>query len=111
MGFFKDIKDWMTGRSEAERIEDLAEEVDRHADRFDNAKMAEEAATARDFAERIRDADTLTVAEKIFEQFEEFIEAQHHHHYEDQRRDDDRDDISSDGTSSDDDAGDFSDDS
>lgn len=96
MGIFRDLGDWLSGRNEGEKIEHLAEEVDRYADRFDNAKMAEEAAVARDFADRIREAPDFSQAEKIFEQFEEYVEA-HQQHYHEHHQRDGRDETQADG--------------
>lgn len=67
MGFFSDL--FGGGGSDAEKIEQAAEEVDRYADRFENAEDEENAALARGYAERIRKARTVKAAKKLKAEF------------------------------------------
>lgn len=69
MGFFSGIKDFFSGKSDEEKIADLASEADRYADRYDNADMAEAAAMARDYAGRIRRSGSLAAARALFAEF------------------------------------------
>ena len=74
MGFFSRLGGWFTGKNEAEQIQELAADANRFADRFENADMDEEAATCRDYAERIGSAVNLDQAEQIHEEFLEVVE-------------------------------------
>lgn len=69
MGFFRAIRDLFSGKTVAERIRDLAAEIVRYADRFTNAKDYKSAALARDYAERIAAAKTLSEAQRIYDEF------------------------------------------
>lgn len=96
MGFFSRVGGWFSGKDEAEQIQELAAEAERFADRFENADMDEEAATCRDYAQRIGTAVNLDQAEQIHEEFLEVVEKfeDHHLHHRDgpARVDDSRDD-------------------
>ncbi len=81
MGFFSRLGGWFSGKNEAEQIQELAADAERFADRFENADMAEEAATCRDYAQRIGVATTLGQAEQMHEELLEVVGkfADHHH--------------------------------
>lgn len=104
MGFFSRLGGWFSGKNEAEQIQELAADAERFADRFENADMDEEAATCRDYAQRIGVATNLDQAEQIHEEFLEVVEKFEDHHYTNMRdasgrndhREDDSIDISSD---------------
>ncbi len=66
MGFFSDL---FGGGSDPEKIEQVAEDVERYADRFENAEDQENAALARGYAERIRRAKTVSDAKKLKAEF------------------------------------------
>lgn len=74
MGFFSRLGGWFSGKNEAEQIQELAADAERFADRFENADMDEEAATCRDYAQRIGSATTLDQAEQIHKEFLEVVE-------------------------------------
>lgn len=85
MGFFSRLGGWFSGKNEAEQIQELAADAERFADRFENADMDEEAATCRDYAQRIGAAANLDQAEQIHEEFLEVVEKfeDHHLHHRD----------------------------
>jgi hypothetical protein len=66
MGFFSDL---FGGGSDPEKIEQIAEDVERYADRFENADDEENAALARGYAERIRRAKSVKGAKKLKVEF------------------------------------------
>lgn len=66
MGFFSDL---FGGGNDPEKIEEIAEDVERYADRFDNADDQENAALARGYAERIRNAKTVKQAKVLKAEF------------------------------------------
>lgn len=74
MGFFSSLREFFTGKSDAERVRDLAHEVERYADRFENSGDSQNAAVARDYAERIRGSRTLRAARELYEEFLAMIE-------------------------------------
>lgn len=80
MGLFSRLGGWFSGKNEAEQIQELAADAERFADRFENADMDEEAATCRDYAQRIGSATTLDQAEQIHEEFLEVVEKFEDHH-------------------------------
>lgn len=81
MGFFSRLGGWLSGKNEAEQIQELAADAERFADRFENADMDDEAATCRGYAERIAAATNLDQAELIHEEFLEVVEKFEDHHY------------------------------
>lgn len=66
MGFFSDL---FGGGNDPEKIEQIAEDVERYADRFENADDGENAALARGYAQRIRNADTVKAAKLLKAEF------------------------------------------
>lgn len=66
MGFFSDL---FGGGNDPEKIQQIAEDVERYADRFDNAGDQENAALARGYAERIRKAETVKAAKLLKAEF------------------------------------------
>lgn len=69
MGFFRAIKNFFSGKSNTERIRGLAAEVMRYADRYAHAKDYENAALARDYAERIAKTGSLSEANRLYTEF------------------------------------------
>lgn len=97
MGFFSAIKDFFSGKDDAEKIKDLSAEVSRYADRFENAGDEDNAALARDYAGRIMRAGTLANARLLFQEFKAIVRK--HEEPADHTRDreyDDNDDWSDD---------------
>lgn len=66
MGFFSRLFGFS---DEASEIAEIAGEIERYADRFENAKDAENAALARGYAMRIRQAPTLKQARLLRREF------------------------------------------
>ena len=91
MGVFRNFRDWISGKTDAERIESMADDVMRYADRYENADQDEDAAVARDFAGQIRMAPTLDSAKDLFEKFEDYVDLHEvHEHHDFRQRDDHR---------------------
>ena len=98
MGFFSAIKQFFTGSDDPA---ELADEVERYADRFENSGDAESAALARDYAKRIRKAVDGREARRLYNEFKLAIrdEDDSHTHRATERyhdHDDDHDDSWSD---------------
>jgi hypothetical protein len=66
MGFFSKLFGF---GGDAARIAELADEVERYADRFTNAKERDKAALARGYAQRIQRAKSLKLAEVLYAEF------------------------------------------
>lgn len=66
MGFFSAIKNFFTGSDDPT---ELADEVERYADRFENADDDENAALARDYARRIRNTADKREARRLYDEF------------------------------------------
>lgn len=106
MGFFNTIKNFFSGKSETERIRDLAAEVMRYADRYAHAKDYKNAALARDYAERIAKAASLSEANRLYTEFMALFRKQEkkentytereYHEHDDIAIDDDDDDTAED---------------
>jgi hypothetical protein len=62
------------GGNDSAKIAELADEVDRYADRFQNSDDTESAAIARDYANRIREAKTLKNAQDLHAEFLAILE-------------------------------------
>lgn len=92
MGFWSSIKDIFSGKDDATRIQELAAELSRYADRYENAGDSENAALARDYAERVASARTLKEAKALYNEFKS-VTAKYHEEGERHHRaiDDDRD--------------------
>ncbi|GAB4443595.1 MAG: hypothetical protein OHK0011_25860 [Turneriella sp.] len=69
MGLWSAIKRLFSGKDEATRIKELAAELMRYADRYENADDSENAALARDYAERVASARTLKEAKALYSEF------------------------------------------
>lgn len=100
MGFFSAIKRFFTGSDDPA---ELADEVERFADRFENSGDEENAALARDYAKRIRRTADAREAKRLYNEFRLAIrdEDDSHTHranerYHDRHHDHDRDDSWSD---------------
>jgi hypothetical protein len=66
MGFFSAIKSFFMGSDDPAA---LADEVERYADRFENAGDSENAALARGYARRIRNAADAREARRLYDEF------------------------------------------
>lgn len=69
MGLWSTIKDLFSGKDDATRIKDLAAELSRYADRYENAGDSENAALARDYADRVAAARSLKEAKALYSEF------------------------------------------
>lgn len=95
MGFWSSIKDAFSGKDDATRIQELAAELSRYADRYENAGDAENAALARDYAERVASARSLKEAKALYSEFKAVTSKYHdegcherqHHAIDDGRED------------------------
>lgn len=84
MGFFARL----FGLSdEASEIAEIAEEIGRYADRFDNAKDPENAAFARAYEARIRRAQSLKQAKILRREFLAIIDKQDYSLHREQEQD------------------------
>jgi hypothetical protein len=94
MGLWSAIKDLFSGKDDATRIKEMAAELSRYADRYENAGDSENAALARDYAQRVGSARTLKEAKALYTEFMS-VTAKYHDdsHHERHRRviEDDRD--------------------
>jgi hypothetical protein len=71
MGLFS----WLFGRDDdPEKIAEIADEIDRFADRFENADDQESAAFARGYAQRIRKLTSVKEAKALRAEFLAIIE-------------------------------------
>lgn len=89
MGFFSRLFGFSDAASE---IAEIADEIDRYADRFENAKDADNAALARDYAKRIRQAQTLKQAKILRREFLAIIDKDNYDLHREQEQDLLRDD-------------------
>lgn len=98
MGFFSTIANLFRGSKDPA---DLADEVERYADRFENAGDDENAALARDYARRIRKTIDEREAKRLFDEFKAAVrgvddDSRRHRDHEDSRDEDSDDDTWSD---------------
>ncbi len=70
MGFFSSIVDFFRGSQDPT---ELADEVERYADRFENAGDDEHASLARDYAKRIRKTADAREAKRLYDEFKAAI--------------------------------------
>ncbi|MFZ5630777.1 MAG: hypothetical protein ACOY5B_16710 [Spirochaetota bacterium] len=86
--------DLFSGKDDATRIKEMAAELSRYADRYENAGDSENAALARDFAERVASARTVKEAKALYNQFRSMTSKYEEDGYHERHRrmiDDDRD--------------------
>jgi len=96
MGFFSAIKSFFMGSDDPA---ELADEVERYADRFENAGDAENAALARGYARRIRSAADAREARRLYDEFKAAVRDEdddERHHRATERHHDHDDDTWSD---------------
>lgn len=104
MGFWSTIQDWFSGKDDATRIQEMASEISRYADRYENAGQSENAARAREYAARVSAARTLKEAKALYNEFkvlmskydDEGYQQRHRRPEEDDRYNDTDDDWSDD---------------
>lgn len=84
MGFFSRLFGFS---DEASEIAEIAGEIDRYADRFENAKDSDNAALARDYAMRIRQAQTLKQAKILRREFLAIIDKDNYDLHREQEQD------------------------
>ncbi len=99
MGLWSTIRDFFSGKDDATRIQELAAELTRYADRYENADDAENAALARDYSARVRAARTLKEAKTLYNEFlaitSKYDDADHrdrHHRVHEEDRETETDD-------------------
>lgn len=69
MALWSRIKNLLSPRDDAARIKELAAEIARYADRYENAGQSQGAALARDYADRIATARSLQEAKALYSDF------------------------------------------
>lgn len=69
MGLWSTITGWFSGKDDATRIKEMAAELTRYADRYENAGDSENAALARDYADRVSAARTPKEAKALYNEF------------------------------------------
>lgn len=84
MGFFSRLFGFS---DEASEIAEIADEIERYADRFENAKDSENAALARDFAARIRRVKRIKEAKVLRNEFLAIIDKDNYNLHREQEQD------------------------
>lgn len=84
MGFFSRLFGFS---DEASEIAEIADEIERYADRFENAKDSENAALARDFATRIRRVKRIKEAKVLRNEFLAIIDKDNYNLHREQEQD------------------------